>query len=275
MRRLLALELRLLLRGWTVPLGLAAILAAGLIGLAHGRTVITRQQATIAASPALQEEEHRAILSPQPSTSLAGDQLYYLFFHTVREPSAWAPVAIGQRDVHAFNLKVRLLALQGQLYDAELGSPLLAVFGNFDLAFVLVVLTPLLVIALTFNTWSAERESGTWELVRAQPIHPLTVLGLKFGLRALLAWLPPLLLQLVATFALDLPIDHRWISVASWTVAYVASGSRPGSPLPRSVEPPTSTFCCCWACGSCPRSSGRLSSTWPPQPVIRCPRRWS
>lgn len=221
MSRLILLELKLLLRGWTAVLGVALIVAAGLFAIAHGRTVIARQEAAIARSPALQAEEQRAILDPQPRGAPAGDQLYYLSFHTVREPSRWAPVAVGQRDIQPFNLKVRILALQGQLYDAELASPLLAAFGNFDLAFVLVVLTPLLVIALTFNVWSAEREGGTWDLVRAQPARPARVLALKLALRACVAWFPVLPLQAAATIVLDLPLDARWIIVAASLAAYV------------------------------------------------------
>ena len=219
--KLLALELRLLLRGHAVLAGTAVILAAGLFGLFHGHTVIARQQAAIAQSPALQDEEHRGILGPVPPSSNAGDQLYYLYFHTVREPSPWAPVAIGQRDVQAFNLKVTIRALQEQLYNAEFGNPLLAAFGNFDLAFVIVVLAPLLVIALTFNVLSGDQEAGTWDLVRSQPRHPLGVLGVKFALRAAAAWLPLVLLQVMATIAFDLPFDARWLTVAAGTLAYV------------------------------------------------------
>jgi len=219
--RLLRLELRLLLRGRSALAGIALILAAGLFALFHGHTVIARQQAAIAESPSLQEEEHRGILGPIPPSSNAGDQLYYLQFHTVREPSAWAPVAVGQRDVQAFNLKVTIRALQEQLYNAEFGNPLLAAFGNFDLAFVIVVLAPLLVIALTFNVLSGEQESGTWDLVRSQPQHPLGVLALKFALRGVAAWLPLLGLQLFATVVFGLPIDGRWLAVAAGTMAYV------------------------------------------------------
>ena len=221
MLRLLRLELLLLLRGRAVIVGIALILAAGIFGLVHGHTVIARQQAAIARSASLQDEEHRRILAPVAPTANAANQLYYLYFHTVREPSAWAPVAIGQRDVQAFNLKVTTRALQEQLYNAEFGNPLLAAFGNFDLAFVFVVLAPLLVIAMTFNVFSGERELGTWDLLRSQPRHPVGVLALKFGLRALLTSLAVLLLQVVATLALDLPLDGRWMVVAAGTVAHI------------------------------------------------------
>jgi ABC-2 type transport system permease protein len=221
MFRLVRLELTLLLRGWTAPLGVIVIAGIGLLAIAHGREIIDRQAAVIANSPVLQAEEHRAILDPQPADALAGDQLYYLFFHTVREPSPWAPVAVGQRDAQPFNLKVRLLALQGQLYDAELGSPLLAALGNFDLTFVFVVLVPLLIIALTFNVWSAERELGTWDLVRSQPVRPWRVLAIKFALRAMVVWSVTLFLHGAAAVLLGIDIGATWLSMAWWVTLYM------------------------------------------------------
>lgn len=212
----------MLLRGAAVPAGLLALLVCGVLGLWHGNTVIARQQQALEASPRLQQEEHQRILAPLPPTANAGDQLYYLFFHTVREPAAWAPVAIGQRDVQAFNLKVRMLALQGQLYDSDLANPLLASFGRFDLAFVLVVLAPLLVIAVTFNVRSAEVEAGTWPLVESQPTSAWRVLATKYVLRTVVVWLPLLVLQAMATVWFGLPVDGRWFAVAAATGAYVA-----------------------------------------------------
>ncbi|NOT45594.1 MAG: DUF3526 domain-containing protein, partial [Acidobacteria bacterium] len=171
--------------------------------------------------PRLQAAEHGRIFGPLPPEANAGDQLYYLAYHTARHPSPWAPVAVGQRDVHAFNLKIRLLALQGQLYDADLGNPLLAMLGHFDLAFVLTVLVPLLVVAVMFNVHSAEVEDGTWPLLRSQPASMARLLALRCLLRAAVIWLPVLALLLLATVWLDLPLDGRWWAVAGASLAYV------------------------------------------------------
>jgi ABC-2 type transport system permease protein len=222
MRRILLLESQRAIRGRAVPLGVAAILLAGVCALWHGRIVIDRQRTALADAPRLQQEEHRRILGPLEPAAIAGDQLYYLAFHTVREPSAWAPLAVGQRDVHAFNLKVRILALHGQLYDMDLGNPLLAALGQFDLAFVLVVLAPLLVIALTFGAYSDEVAHGTWILVRSQPIDPRRVLAMQYLLRATVVWLPLVVLYAGATIWLDLSIGATWWLVALATLGYVA-----------------------------------------------------
>ncbi len=222
MARHLRLELTLLWRSRTIAAGLIIILAAGVFAVMHGRSVIDRQRGVLAGAALRQQLEHRAILAPTPPTSLAGDQLYYLFFHTVREPSAWAPAFIGQRDLQPYNLKVRMLALQGQLYDAELGSPLIASFGAFDVAFVFVVLAPLLVIALTFNIISAEREGGTWDVLRAQPVRASRVMVWRFAITGVLVWSALIVLLAVTTIACAIPIDRTWVTVAVWLALYVS-----------------------------------------------------
>lgn len=223
MMRPLQLELLLLLRQRAVGIGVAILVAAGAVALVHGHRVIARQRAAIAASPAIQAQEHRRILAPLAPEASGSDQLYYLPFHTVREPSPWAPIAIGQRDVHAFNLKVRMLALQGQLYDADLGNPLLATLGNFDLAFVLVVLAPLVLIALTFNVHSLEVEQGTWALVRSLPVRVVTIFARKVLLRAVAVLLPLCLLLLVGAPALGIPLDATWWRVTGSVALYLGT----------------------------------------------------
>ncbi len=96
---LLSLELKHLLRGGGVPAAVVLTLAAGAFGIHHGGTLVERQRAAIEAAPLLQQEQHRAVLSDAAPGAPAGDQLYYLFFHTVHEPSPWAAFSIGQRDV--------------------------------------------------------------------------------------------------------------------------------------------------------------------------------
>jgi ABC-2 type transport system permease protein len=224
MRRLgvvLRLELVQLVRNRALLAGVVVLFLVGLAAIQYGETVIARQRATLAQSATLQDEQHQAILGVLPPTAIAGDQAYYLRFFTRHEPSAWAPLSIGQRDVHALNLKVRLLSIHGQLYDADLGNPLLTAFGNFDLAFVLVFLVPLLVIAATFDIWSSERELGTWDLVRSQPASPWRVLVVKLLVRGGAIILPALTLLLAAVLWLGLPLDGRVAAAAGVCLTYL------------------------------------------------------
>lgn len=217
----LALEWLLLRRQRVVWLGVPLLVVAGLVSVAHGAGVIARQRGVLAAAPARQAAEHAAILGPQQQ-AVAGDQLYYLGFHTTRDPSPWAPIALGQRDVHAYNLKVRIHALQGQLYDADLDNPLLTSFGAFDLAFVIVVLGPLLVIALAWNLRSGEEEQGTLSLLRLQAASVWQLLAGRLVLRVALVVVTLLALLLVAAVWLGLPFDATLLAFVGLTTAYVA-----------------------------------------------------
>lgn len=78
-------------------------------------------------------------------------------------------IATGISDLQPDAWRLSLFQLQPR-GDTELENPVNLLYGAFDLAFVIVYLLPLLVIALSFNLISSEREQGTLDLQRAQPI---------------------------------------------------------------------------------------------------------
>ncbi len=197
---------------WAVAAGAA---------LVNGDRVIERQRRVLAQSDALQREQHAAVLSHQPGSAPAGDQLYYLAFHTRHQPSSWAALSLGQRDQRSFNLKVRMLALHGQLYDGDLVSPLVAALGTFDFAFVIVALAPLLVVALCHDLVSGEREAGTWPLVKAQPVAIARVLAAKGGARALVVIALVTAVTAGAPFTTGTPWDERVVALLVAGAAYL------------------------------------------------------
>ena len=48
--------------------------------------------------------------------------------------------------------------------------------GNLDLGFVIIYLFPLVLIAMTFNLYSEEKELGTWRILAAQTSGKVTFL---------------------------------------------------------------------------------------------------
>ena len=52
--------------------------------------------------------------------------------------------------------------------------------GRFDLAFVLIYLYPLLILALTYNLLSAEKEQGTLALALSQPVSLRTLVSARW-----------------------------------------------------------------------------------------------
>lgn len=221
MTTVLRLELRRVLRRRALVTAAVVWALAATGSVLHGSHIIERQRRALADADRLQAEQHDAVLRHLPSTAVAGDQLYYLAFHTRHVPSSWAPLSIGQRDQRSFNVKVRMLALHGQLYDADVTSPLLAALGTLDFAFVLVALAPLLVIAATHDLLSSEREAGTWPLIRSQPVAAIRVLGLKLAVRVGVMTGLALAALLAAPLATGAALDGRLAAAMAVTAAYL------------------------------------------------------
>jgi len=107
------------------------------------------------------------------------------------EPQSMAFISTGQADLFTHYVKPKVSGDDFALNFTEMTSPVQLLFGSFDLAFVIVYLLPLLIIAFSYNVLSAEKESGSLRLLAAQPIAirnwVLQKLGLRFFWLSLLA----------------------------------------------------------------------------------------
>jgi ABC-2 type transport system permease protein len=93
--------------------------------------------------------------------------------------SPLAVLAIGQSDLMPNSYKV---GLDGRLeWNArnrvaqQLENPLLLKSGRFDLAFVILYIYPLLILAVSYNMISSEKETGTLHMLLAQPLRLRTL----------------------------------------------------------------------------------------------------
>lgn len=152
----------------------AAAVALGLASVARDRAAIARM---LAGQPA--EEAALAAFADDP-----GYAAYYDFKPTWDAPSDLAFAALGSRDIAPAMLRVRPLALEGQIYENEAGNPELALPGRFDLAFVAVYLAPLVLIALLHDLWSGEREAGRLFALQATPGAARRLWGPRVAVRA-------------------------------------------------------------------------------------------
>lgn len=103
-------------------------------------------------------------------------------FATLR-PQALAPLAVGQTDLLPQYLRVTMRSKLTLAAAQELENPSNLLEGRFDLAFVVVYLFPLFILALGFNLLAAEREGGTLGMVAAQPVSLAAHLGAKVVVR--------------------------------------------------------------------------------------------
>lgn len=85
-------------------------------------------------------------------------------------PAALAPLSIGQSDLLPAHYKITLASREALFAGDELDNPTNLLAGSFDVAFVIVFLYPLLILALGYNLLSGEKESGILALTLSQPI---------------------------------------------------------------------------------------------------------
>lgn len=103
-----------------------------------------------------------------------------------KPPSSTAAIAVGQSDIVPSYLKVQWKAMFKQTSVDEIENPANLGIGAFDLSFVLIYLYPLLIIALSYNILSSERENGTQVLLLSQPVSVRRFVTGKILLRGLL-----------------------------------------------------------------------------------------
>ncbi|NUN14345.1 MAG: ABC transporter permease subunit [Myxococcales bacterium] len=98
-------------------------------------------------------------------------------------------------------LRVSLASRLESTGEAHVGSPVRQATGPFDVTFVFVYLLPLVVIGLSYDLLSGERERGTLALILSQPVslvtftlgkaiqRALVLLGVVFTLATVAPWL--------------------------------------------------------------------------------------
>ena len=88
--------------------------------------------------------------------------------------------AVGQSDVLPIDTGVTISSIQRTIAAKEIGeSPLSFLAGRFDLAFVIIYLLPLFILALSFNILSGERETGVLQILLSQPLSLKSLLTAK------------------------------------------------------------------------------------------------
>lgn len=220
MRELMAFEWRVLRRERTLWLVVAVFLGLGAYASASGARFTGERRAAIEELTTEQRTrlDSIAALMPQleagtvsvpsfldprmPAIAGRGAAAQY----AILPPGPLAALAIGQADVQPFWAQVTTRTKQTFFVNDEIENPARLLAGRLDVAFVILVVFPLLVLALTFDVVAGERERGTLALVLAQPVEPRRVLGAKVGLRALLVAGMAIALSIGAAVATGLPI---------------------------------------------------------------------
>lgn len=175
--RALVRETLLLFRSRTAVAALIFLCAFAGLSVVAGLHEVARQQAAIETIISLQASDAEAVRVHAGEE--AGSAAYYRFHATWDAPAPLAFAALGQRDVSPTLLRIRALALEGQIHENEAGNPELALPGRLDFAFVLIYLAPLVLITLLHDLWSSEREAGRLASLQSMPGSRWTVWGAR------------------------------------------------------------------------------------------------
>ena len=208
-----------LLRSRGLIIGLFILFVVGLLSIHIGKVFVDRQEQIIELTEQAQTEHIERHV--EYIDGHIGLLLYYVRFAFANDQSSLAGLSIGQRDMRQAAQLINIRNLEEQKNTSEFLNPFFQLLGNLDFSFVLIYLFPLIIIALCFNIWSEEKESGRWSLLSIQSEHPKSVILSKLLLRLVIVLFLFLLLLFTAIFYLQLPADHILLSIAGISILYI------------------------------------------------------
>ncbi|WP_282165297.1 DUF3526 domain-containing protein [Cellulophaga baltica] len=198
---------------------LVLLLTVGVISILIGKQYLVKQEKAIAAAQVYQEESIKKNVEYHRDD--LGLLLYYLRFTLVKKPANISAISIGQSDVNPLLQAVTIRGLEGQKYDTDFENPSLLMSGNLDLGFVIIYLFPLVLIAMTFNLYSEEKELGTWRILAAQTSRKALFLLKKLLVRILFVFGVLFFLMFLASVTLQIPIEQNFWAIFLQSVLYL------------------------------------------------------
>ena len=180
------------------------------IAISFGISEVREQRTTIATLVQEDAGDRANALSTQTDW---GGAAYYAFHLTYEPPSDFAFAAMGQRDTSPWKHRIKMLALEGQIHEADTRNADFGLVGRFDFAFLAAAVAPLLLILLLYDLRASERTARRHDLLVATAGTPRSL------------WLPRAALRVVSLALLLLvPL---WVGAAiegtSFGVAFQAS----------------------------------------------------
>lgn len=200
---ILTFEWKTLLRSNTLKVLLLVVFGAGVYGIYFGKFEVDKQEARISQVQQYERQQFDSLLIwAKLDTSIVGNKLKYeqavsptgagwnkhFTYYLAHEAPDAAGLCLGQRDLFPVYYGFNVTDLARQVNTGELANPMKLLTGNFDLSYVFVFLFPLLVVALFYNLYAAEKEGGTLSLLQSQPISLRTILFSKGLLRLMIVW---------------------------------------------------------------------------------------
>ncbi|WP_442755513.1 DUF3526 domain-containing protein [Methylocystis sp. JAN1] len=232
-------EALILKRERAVWLALGALVAAVLFSLYTGAARVEARQILVAAARAEEaqrldglkrtlakldageaKEEPPPFRDPRNAAFMGGGPAARV---AALAPQPLALAAVGQSDLFPPVVKVTTASKDSFLYADEIENPANLMSGSTDLAFVIVFVYPLVILALTFNLLAGECEQGTLAMTLASARKPGATLAGKLAARVLApvgATLLAVALGIAAFAGADALASSSFVALAAIVLLY-------------------------------------------------------
>lgn len=190
-----------------------ALVIASLLGAA--RTAREQRTHNVFAARAA---EQRANAAPMRADVIANERGWLALL----PPAPLAALAAGQSDVYPGYIKVTARTVDALVTGDQVEHPLAVASGQFDAAFVILFLYPLLIFAVSFDLTATERDRGTLRMVLAQPVQLRHLVAGKMIARWMLLAAP--VLAIPAIIAMATAAAPLRTPLVLWTLAVLAYG---------------------------------------------------
>ncbi len=132
-----------------------------------------------------------------------------------------AALSVGQSDIQLNYLPVSLATTLDVTKWLELENPVNLAAGSFDIAFVMIFLLPIFILAMSYDLLSSEKERGTLAMILAHPISIRELMASKIISRAAVLLAVVLSFGVIALLTVGTGLDtaDTWIRFGLWIVA--------------------------------------------------------
>lgn len=135
-------------------------------------------------------------------------------------PTGLAALSVGQSDIQLNYLPASMGTTLEMTKNLEIDNPVNLQTGPFDIAFVIIFLLPIFILAMTYDLLSSEKERGTLAMILAHPVSLRELMASKIAARGgvILAVVAGLGLAALLAVGTQLDVAETWLRFALWLV---------------------------------------------------------
>lgn len=136
-------------------------------------------------------------------------------------PTGLAALSVGQSDIQLNYVPVSLATTVDITKYLELENPINLATGSFDIAFVVIFLLPIFILAMSYDLLSSEKERGTLAMILAHPVSIRELMASKIISRAAIMLAVVLGFGVIALLMVGTGLDkaETWLRFGLWMVA--------------------------------------------------------